>query len=104
MTAKVPLPSGAVEDPDNPGWYTWNFERGSFAAATGRFLFKPEGQGRAITRILPTDALLNMGGSVHGGAVMSFIDMTLFAGGRCAGLIFNRAQITPPRFMRRLFG
>jgi uncharacterized protein (TIGR00369 family) len=82
----IPLPTGAVEDPDNPDWYTWNFERGSFAAATGKFLFKPDGPGRAVTRIFPTEALLNMGGSIHGGAVMSFIDMTLFAGGRCAGM------------------
>ena len=29
---------------------------------------------------------MNMGGSIHGGAVMSFIDMALFAGGRCAGM------------------
>ena len=86
MTERVPLPSGAVEDPDNPGWYTWNFERGSFAAATGKFLFKPDGAGQAITRIFPTDSLLNMGGSIHGGAVMSFIDMSLFAGGRRAGM------------------
>jgi uncharacterized protein (TIGR00369 family) len=82
----VPLPSGALEDPDNPGWFTWNFERGSFAAATGKFLFKPDGSGSAITRIFPSDELLNMGGSIHGGAVMSFIDMSLFAGGRCAGM------------------
>jgi len=82
----MPLPTGAVEDPDNAGWCTWNFERGSFAAATGKFLFKPNGPGRAVTRIFPNDALLNMGGSIHGGAVMSFIDMTLFAGGRCAGM------------------
>ena len=27
-----------------------------------------------------------MGGSIHGGAVMSFIDMAMFAGGRCAGM------------------
>jgi uncharacterized protein (TIGR00369 family) len=86
LTEQVPLPSGAAADPDNPGWYTWNFERGSFAAATGKFLFKPDGPGRAITRIFPDEALLNMGGSIHGGAVMSFIDMTLFAGGRCAGM------------------
>ena len=86
MTKPELLPSGAVEDPDHPGWYTWNFERGSFAAATGKFLFKPDGPGRAVTRIFPTDALLNMGGSIHGGAVMSFIDMSLFAGGRCAGM------------------
>ena len=29
---------------------------------------------------------MNMGGSIHGGAVMSFIDMAMFAGGRCAGM------------------
>lgn len=86
MSDPVPLPSGAVEDPDHPGWFTWNFERGSFASATGKFLFKPDGPGRAITRIFPGDALLNMGGSIHGGAVMSFIDMSLFTGGRCAGM------------------
>ena len=34
----------------------------------------------------PTEAMLNHGGSIHGGAVMSFIDMALFAGGRCAGM------------------
>jgi uncharacterized protein (TIGR00369 family) len=29
---------------------------------------------------------MNMGGSIHGGAVMSFIDMAMFAGGRCGGM------------------
>lgn len=86
MSDGLPLPSGAVEDADHPGWYTWDFPRGSFAAATGKFLFRPDGPGRALTRIFPTEALLNAGGSIHGGAVMSFIDMTLFAGGRCAGM------------------
>lgn len=86
MNEGVPLPDGAVEDPDNLGWFTWTFERGSFAAATGKFLFRPDGPGKAVTRIDPTKALLNMGGSIHGGAVMSFIDISLFAGGRCAGM------------------
>jgi len=86
LSESIPLPSGAEPDPDNSGWYTWNFERGSFAAATGKFLFRPDGPGQAITRMSPGEALLNMGGSIHGGAVMSFIDMSLFAGGRCAGM------------------
>ena len=30
-------------------------------------------------------ALLNPGGSVHGGAIMTFIDMALFAGGKFGG-------------------
>ncbi len=42
------LPNGAREDPDNPGWYSWgDFPRGSFAAQTGRLLFKPDGEGQA---------------------------------------------------------
>ncbi|HEV2043353.1 MAG TPA: PaaI family thioesterase [Sphingomicrobium sp.] len=87
MNDELRLPTGAIEDPDNPGWYSWgDFPRGSFAAQTGRLLFKPDGPGRGLARMLPTEAHLNMGGSLHGGAVMSFIDMALFAGGRCAGM------------------
>ena len=87
MDAPLKLPTGAHEDPDNPGWYSWgDFPRGSFAAQTGRLLFKPDGEGQARTRMFPNESHLNMGGSIHGGAVMSFIDMTLFAGGRCAGM------------------
>ena len=81
----VGVPSGAKPDEDNPGWYSWgDFPRGSFAGATGRLLFKPDGPGRGMARMLPTEAHMNMGGSIHGGAVMSFIDMAMFAGGRCA--------------------
>lgn len=36
--------------------------------------------------MFPTDDHMNMGGSIHGGAVMSFIDMSMFAGGLCAGM------------------
>jgi uncharacterized protein (TIGR00369 family) len=87
LTDALRLPSGAAEDPDHYGWYSWGeFPRGSFAGATGKLLFKPESEGRARCRIFPTEAHLNMGGSIHGGAVMSFIDMALFAGGRCAGM------------------
>jgi acyl-coenzyme A thioesterase PaaI-like protein len=81
------LPNGARPDPDHEGWYSWgDFPRGSFAAQTGRLLFRPDGPGRALTRMFPDEAHQNMGGSIHGGAVMSFIDMSLFAGGRCAGM------------------
>ena len=83
----VGLPVGATPDPDHEGWFSWgDFPRGSFAAATGRLLFKPDGVGRGLTRMFPTEDHMNMGGSVHGGAVMSFIDMSLFAGGLCAGM------------------
>ena len=81
------LPTGAQPDADNPGWYSWgDFPRGSFASRTGRLLFRTDGEGQALVRITPDESHLNMGGSIHGGAVMSFIDMALFAGGRCAGM------------------
>jgi uncharacterized protein (TIGR00369 family) len=81
------LPSGAKEDPEHPGWFSWgDFPRGSFAAATGKLLFRPEGPGRGRTQMFVGPEHLNIGGSIHGGAVMSFIDMSLFAGGRCAGM------------------
>ncbi|MGN6154626.1 MAG: PaaI family thioesterase [Sphingomicrobium sp.] len=83
----VGLPTGAKEDPENPGWFSWgDFPRSSFAAATGRLLFRPDGPARGLCRMFPTEAHMNMGGSIHGGAVMSFIDMSLFAGGHCAGM------------------
>ena len=80
-------PVGSKPDPDNPGWFTWGeFTRGSFAAATGRLVFRPDGEGKAVVRMFPTVDHMNMGGSLHGGAVMSFIDMSMFAGGLCAGM------------------
>jgi uncharacterized protein (TIGR00369 family) len=81
------LPRGAQPDPENPGWYSWGeFPRSSFAAATGRLLFKPDGPGRGMCRMFPTEDHMNMGGSIHGGAIMSFVDMAMFAGGLCAGM------------------
>jgi acyl-coenzyme A thioesterase 13 len=83
----VALPRGATPDPDNEGWYSWgDFPRSSFASATGRLLFRPDGPGRGLVRMFPTEDHMNMGGSIHGGAVMSFIDMSMFAGGLCAGM------------------
>ena len=50
--------------------------------ATGRLLFKPDGAGpRHRAACSRPKTHMNMGGSIHGGAVMSFIDMALFAGG-----------------------
>ena len=87
MSDELRLPTGAEPDADHPGWFSWgDFPRGSFASRTGRLLFRPEADGTARVRMFPTDAHLNMGGSIHGGAVMSFVDMALFAGGRMAGM------------------
>ena len=87
MTDHFTLPAGAKPDPDYPGWFTWGeLPAESFAAQTGRIVFKPTEPGRAVVRMFPEDRHMNLGGSIHGGAVMSFIDMALFSGGFCAGM------------------
>ena len=87
MTDHLTLPAGARPDPDHPGWFTWGeLPAQSFAAQTGRIVFKPTDPGRAVVRMFPEDRHMNLGGSIHGGAVMSFIDMALFSGGFCAGM------------------
>ena len=82
-----PRPDGARDDPEYPGWLSWGTPiEDSFAGALGKFIFRAEGNGQARVRWFPTDAHVNIGGSIFGGAVLSFVDMVLFAGGRCAGM------------------
>jgi acyl-coenzyme A thioesterase PaaI-like protein len=71
-----------------PGWYRWkSFGRPQFAAlSVGPMEFCDEGNGTARVRFHPTEAHLNNGGALHGGAIMSFVDMALFAGGRLLGM------------------
>ena len=80
------LPLSARAHPDHPGWYYWpNIPADSFAGNTGLMIFRTEGDAARV-RMFPTEYHLNGGGSIHGGAVMSFIDSALFAGGHCAGM------------------
>ena len=82
-----PKPDGPTEDADFPGWYSWGDPApDTFVGATGKFIFRPEGEGQGRVRWFPDNSHLNIGGSIFGGAILSFIDMALFAGGRCAGM------------------
>jgi uncharacterized protein (TIGR00369 family) len=74
-------------DPDHPGWWTWDVASGEprYNATLGKLLVRPEGEGRARCRMFPDVAHSNLGNVVHGGAVLTFIDMAMFAGGYAAG-------------------
>jgi acyl-coenzyme A thioesterase PaaI-like protein len=79
-------------DPDHPGWWTWAFEDETrFHAVIGKLLVRADGPGRALCRMFPEERHANLGGMVHGGAILTFIDMALFAGGRLAGANVIRA-------------
>lgn len=81
-------------DPDHPGWWTWDLRAAMperFHAVVGRLLVRAGGAGRATVRMFPEAHHANLGNMVHGGAILTFIDMALFAGGKMAGSSFGRA-------------
>ena len=74
-------------DPDHPGWWSWDLaDETRFNATIGKLLVRAEGPGRARCRMFPDILQSNLGNVVHGGAILTFVDMALFAGGKLAGL------------------
>lgn len=80
-------------DPDHPGWWSWDVADGParFNDAIGKLLVRGDGPGRARCRMFPDRSHSNLGEMVHGGAVLTFIDMAFFAGGSLAGADVMRA-------------
>ena len=81
-------------DPDHPGWWSWDIaatlpER--YNATIGKLLVRADGPGWATCRMFPEERHSNLGNMVHGGAILTFIDMAFFAGGRLAGADVMRA-------------
>lgn len=72
--------AGPVELTEGPfaGWSTWSAGADPYETAIGPFCFKIEGE-RALSAFQPRRDHLNGGGTIHGGALMSFADFALFA-------------------------
>ena len=71
---------------DHPGWFTWDVtgpER--FNSSIGRLLVRRGEDGRGWCRMFPAQPHSNLGNKVHGGALMTLVDMALYAGGAMAG-------------------
>jgi uncharacterized protein (TIGR00369 family) len=90
MTRRLHPLISHVPDPEHPGWWTWDIaERPEGAqrynATIGKLIVRGEGEGRARVRMFPTTLQSNLGNVMHGGAILTFIDMAMFAGGHAAG-------------------
>ena len=72
--------TGAIELKQGPfaGWMTWGAGSDPFETANGPFCFKIE-NGAAHCAFQPRREHLNGGGSIHGGALMTFADFALFS-------------------------
>jgi len=75
-----------LPDREHPGWWTWEIEEEDrFNWSIGRLLVRADGEGKARCRMFPGVRQSNLGEVVHGGAILTFIDMAMFAGGHLAG-------------------
>jgi uncharacterized protein (TIGR00369 family) len=60
------------------GWLTWGDGRDPFETLVGPLVFRTGTDGVARAAFLPERRHLNGGGFIHGGALMSFADFSLF--------------------------
>jgi uncharacterized protein (TIGR00369 family) len=83
-------------DPENPGWFHWRIldERRFNAAVMGKMIVQSMGEGRARLRMFPEIKHTNLMGNLHGGTILSLIDVGMFAGARMFGLIEAGTAVT----------
>lgn len=79
----------------HPGWMTWELrERDHFNAVFGPFLVRREPDGRARCRVLLEKRHSNLADAIHGGAILAFADMALFAAARALDVPGAGAAVT----------
>ena len=82
------------DDPDHPGWHRWQFrDETRFNAFLGPMHVRLEGE-VARVRITPERRHSNMREHVHGGALLGFMDVALFAAARGFGVLGAGGAVT----------
>jgi acyl-coenzyme A thioesterase PaaI-like protein len=73
--------------PLHDGWMSWKATiPDAFHNSLGDIAVRPEGDGRARVRWWPEGNVANVRGGIHGGAILGFLDIALFAGARACGV------------------
>lgn len=83
-------------DPENPGWFTWQLND-STRFNTWMFrklIVRTDPDGKARLRMFPEHHHTNLQGVLHGGTVLSLIDVGLFACSRMLGIIEAGTAVT----------
>jgi uncharacterized protein (TIGR00369 family) len=83
-------------DPENPGWFHWQMIDATRYNGTvlGKLIVRKESEGIARLRMFPEHRHSNLGGAVHGGTTLGFIDVALFGASRMFGLIEAGTAVT----------
>jgi uncharacterized protein (TIGR00369 family) len=83
-------------DPDNPGWLLWRLsdERRFNGQIMGKMIVRMDADGKARTRMFPEMRHTNLMDNLHGGIILSLIDVGIFSGARMFGLIEAGTAVT----------
>ena len=83
-------------DPDNPGWMTWNAKDDTrFNGFLGSIAIRAdEAEGAGWVRMTPRHKHSNFGENVHGGTILGFLDVCLFAGAHAIGIDLGGRAVT----------
>jgi acyl-coenzyme A thioesterase PaaI-like protein len=93
MTA--PAPFRFFPDPDLPGWHRWELtDPTRYNAFLAPLSVRAEGEGRARVRMVPQRIHSNTRDHVHGGALLGFADVAIFAAARALGIIGEEGAST----------
>jgi uncharacterized protein (TIGR00369 family) len=85
-----------LPDPENPGWFHWRIsdERRFNAQVMGKMIVRLDDDGTARLRMFPEMKHSNLMGNLHGGTILSLIDIGMFAAMRMFGLIEAGTAVT----------
>jgi acyl-coenzyme A thioesterase PaaI-like protein len=82
------------DDPDLPGWKRWQFRDSTrFNSFLEPLQVKIDGD-IARVRMMPRHDHSNMRDNVHGGALLGFMDVSLFAASRAFGVLSAGGAVT----------
>ncbi|MEG3181003.1 PaaI family thioesterase [Sphingomonas sp. LT1P40] len=82
------------DDPDLSGWKRWALRDDTrFNAFLGAIHTRLDGD-RALVRMVPERRHSNLADSMHGGALLGFMDAALFAAARTFGVLTAGAAVT----------
>jgi uncharacterized protein (TIGR00369 family) len=82
-------------DPDDPGWMIWELkDKQRFNHILGPMRVRKDDDSHARCRMWPQPHHANLGDVVHGGVILSFMDVALFAGSRTLGILNAGRAVT----------
>jgi uncharacterized protein (TIGR00369 family) len=82
------------DDPDLPGWKRWQFRDSTRFNTFLEPLQVRVDAGIARVRMMPRHDHSNMRDNVHGGALLGFMDVSLFAASRAFGVLSAGGAVT----------